>query len=229
MRCGKRNQLDASVRVEQYSGGAWTNVASSSTIDYFAVSKVTATNPTASGGDAVAIGGQAAATADSTVAIGFLCEANIFSSFALGRLARATRDSELAMSMASFVGGGDAKTSHFWLTASTTDATQTEMLTQNLTRITLPNNSSAMFKINLVARRTDADGENDAWEFTGLIHRDANAASTTLDALQQNQIGATAWSVAVDADTSNGSLRLRVTGSNSVRWLADVSLTQLTE
>ena len=72
----------------------------------------------------------------------------------------------------------------------------------------------------VTARRTDADGENDAWEFTGLIHRDANAASTTLDALQANQIGSTSWSVAVTADTTNGGIGVNVTGQNSktIRW-----------
>ena len=96
-------------------------------------------------------------------------------------------------------------------------------------RITLQNNSALAFSARVVARRIDADGENDAWEFNGLIHRDANAASTTLDAVQVNQIGATAWSVAVDADTTNGSLRFRVAGENAktIYWIAAVETTEI--
>lgn len=120
------------------------------------------------------------------------------------------------------------------LAAQTTDATQTEMLFvfDGLTsRVALQNNSTISFSARIVARRTDADGENDAWELKGLIHRDANAASTTLDALQENHIGSTAWSVGVDADTTNGSLRVRVTGENAktLRWIAAIETTEVSE
>ena len=115
----------------------------------------------------------------------------------------------------------------------TTNATQTELKTDQSTNsvCTLRNNSTYAFKILVSARRTDADGENDAWEFTGLIHRDANAASTTLDALQENHIGSTEWSVSVDADTTNGSLRIQATGaaSKTIRWCATIQTTEVTE
>lgn len=123
-------------------------------------------------------------------------------------------------------GNNSVQDGTYQASGATTNATQTEIYPDSSvpSRITLRNNSTRTFKILVVARRTDATGENDGWEFTGLIHRDANAASTTLDALQVNQLGATAWSVAVDADTTNGSLRIRVTGeaAKNIAWGARI-------
>ena len=131
-------------------------------------------------------------------------------------------------------GGGDAQGSSLVARKITTNGTQSELFLDGATatkRIALRNNATWAFKVLIVARRTDVDGENDGWEFTGLIHRDANAASTVLDALQANQIGATAWAVDVDADTTNGSLRIRVTGeaAKTIRWVATITTSEVTE
>ena len=101
---------------------------------------------------------------------------------------------------------------------------------QNNQRLTLPNNSTFAFKAMLTARRTDAS-ENDGWEIIGLIHRDANAASTTLDAVQINQIGSTSWGVAVTANTTSGDLRFTVTGEagKNIRWGVNVTASELTQ
>jgi hypothetical protein len=123
------------------------------------------------------------------------------------------------------------------LGAKTTNGTQTELLfkiadgSTYTGRATIPNNSTASFKLMVTARRSDADGENDAWEFTGLIHRDANAASTTLDALQSNQIGSTGWGVAVTADTTNGGIAVNVTGqsSKSIHWTCICQISIISE
>ena len=121
---------------------------------------------------------------------------------------------------------GFAQISDLIASIQTSNGTQTELFADDTNaskRLVLANNSTWAFKILVCARRTDAS-ENDGWEFTGLIHRDANAASTSLDEIQQNQIGSTSWSVSVDADTTNGSLRIRVTGqaAKTVKWGATV-------
>ena len=44
----------------------------------------------------------------------------------------------------------------------------------------LANDSTWKFKVDLVARRTDADDESAAYRFEGCIDRNANAASTRI-------------------------------------------------
>ena len=72
--------------------------------------------------------------------------------------------------------------------------------------------------------------ENHTWHIDGSIVRDTNAAGTAMvGALNtfENDSGAggqAAWAFAVDADTTNGSLRLRVTGeaAHTINWSASI-------
>lgn len=181
----------------------------------------------ASGAASVAIGVDCDATGAAAFASGESCVASADYGVASGRYALATRFGEAARALVS-----NQRVSSLMAWATTNDATQTELfLGAGSERIALQNNSTVTFCVRVVARRTDADGENDAWEFKGLIHRDANAASAAIDALQANQIGATAWAVDVDADTTNGSLRLRFTGATAktIRCVASIDLTEVFE
>ena len=114
--------------------------------------------------------------------------------------------------------------------ATTSNSTQTT-LTYTTGNGTLDANSTVAFYGIVTARRTDADGENDGFEFKGLIHRNALASSTAIDALQMNQIGATAWSVDVQADTTNGAILIKVTGATSktISWKAHLYKTAVAE
>ena len=150
-------------------------------------------------------------------------------SFAMGNYSKAVLLGQRAFQSGDAPGvvfaAGASQVSDFNLQAVTTDATQTEcLLSWSVagSRLTIPNNTTWAFEMLISARRTDATGGNDAWKVLGLIHRDANAASTTLDALSINQIGSSAWTIAVDADTTNGALRLKVTGeaAKTVHWTA---------
>jgi hypothetical protein len=74
-----------------------------------------------------------------------------------------------------------------------------------------------------------------AWSFEGAIMRGANAASTVLiDTPSVNRVaasaGATAWTIALTADTTNGGLRVTVTGvaATTIRWVAKVETTEVT-
>ena len=122
--------------------------------------------------------------------------------------------------------------SDYILNGLTNDQFSLELLldAQSNQRLTLPNNSTFAFKAMLTARRTDAS-ENDGWEIIGLIHRDANAASTTLDAVQINQIGSTSWGVAVTANTISGDLRFTVTGEagKNIRWGVNVTASEVAQ
>jgi hypothetical protein len=221
-----------SAKVQKYEGGAWADVAAGA-LQLYVENPSTPTVPTAAGTNGVAIGYGAAASGNLSVCLSMLGESAAAYSFATGKNAKAKNYGEHAHASGQTTNAGDSQSCTKICRAITTDGSQSEIFLDGSVaseRAALANNSSWAFKILLVARRTDADGENDAWEFNGLIHRDANAASTSLDALQENQIGATAWAVAVDADTTNGSLRIQVTGeaAKTIRWVATITTSEVT-
>jgi hypothetical protein len=120
------------------------------------------------------------------------------------------------------------------LFAATTDATATELLAQN-SRVTLPNNSAYSFSGTIIARESAAAGSDYAsWEIKGALLRDANAASTVLGNGIKNKLyasaGASAWDIALTADTTNGGLKIEVTGaaSTNIRWVATVNTSEVT-
>jgi len=129
---------------------------------------------------------------------------------------------------------GDAAVTHYILRATTTNATPTELLINGADRMILANDSTWKFDISVVARRTDADNENAAYTFRGCIYRNANAVSTTIAGLVNKNVDAEQdldWDANVDADTTNGSLRIQATGeaAKTIRWVAFVTATQVVE
>jgi hypothetical protein len=121
----------------------------------------------------------------------------------------------------------------------TTDATPTVLVcnqgsptTNN--QIILPNNSAYYFKGSVIANVTGA-ANGASWSFEGAIMRGANAASTVLMGTPAiNRVaataGATAWLIALTADTTNGGLAVTVTGaaSTTIRWVASVNTVEVT-
>jgi hypothetical protein len=125
------------------------------------------------------------------------------------------------------------------LAVQTTDATATALRSNTsaagtTNQVILPNNSAYFFKGSVIANVTGA-ANGAAWSFEGAIMRGANAASTVLiDTPSVNRVacsaGATAWVVAVTADTTNGGIAVTVTGvaSTTIRWVAKVETTEVT-
>jgi len=120
----------------------------------------------------------------------------------------------------------------------TTDATAT-VLTSNTSAATttnqviLPNNSAYFFKGSVIATVTGG-GDTAAWEFKGAIKRGATAGSTAIvgtvvkDVIAYNT-GASTWNVTFTADTTNGGLKIEVTGAAAtIRWVAKVETTEVT-
>ena len=244
--------------VQKYEAGAWGSI--SSALKCYAENEPASyVAPVASGDGSVAIGGNSAiasgaqsfcfgdnAIGDFSVALhgnahgdasySLFGTAWADASYAFGRGSAPRNAGQFAFGSGAFTGTGDLQQHSFMILSSqTTNATQTEALcnvlhTGGTSRLSLINESSLAFSIQVIARRTDTS-ENDAWEFKGFIHRDANAASTALDALQANHIGATGWAVDVDADTTNGSLRVRVTGAaaSDILWAATIHTTEVSE
>jgi len=121
----------------------------------------------------------------------------------------------------------------------TTDATATVLCSDTspagtTNQVILPNNSAYYFSGSVVAGVTGA-GNTSSWEFKGTIKRGANAASTALVGtpvlnLIGQDSGASAWVVALTADTTNGGLAVTVTGqaSTTIRWVAKIETTEMT-
>jgi len=125
------------------------------------------------------------------------------------------------------------------LAIQTTDATPTALCsnssaagTQN--QVILPNNSAYTFTGTLIANVTGGAASS-SWEFRGAIERGANAASTVLIGTPRiDNIGydsaASFWTFALTADTTNGGLRVTVTGQagTTIRWVAKIETTEVT-
>jgi hypothetical protein len=125
------------------------------------------------------------------------------------------------------------------LARQTTDATAT-VLTSNTSaagttnQVILPNNSAYSFSGEVIAGVTGA-GDTAAWNFKGAIKRGGTAASTAvvgtvvLDRIAYDT-GATAWTVAVTADTTNGGIKVEVAGAaaTTIRWVCKINTTEMT-
>lgn len=143
----------------------------------------------------------------------------------------------IAHAMSYIAAPGDAQTLDMVLFRQTTNNTQTTLTsgggaasTDN--QLVLPNGSACVF-VGEVVGRQPSTGDTIAWKFEGVIRRGANAAATAMVAAATvTQIaadaGASTWALAVDADTTNGCLRIRVTGENSktINWTGRVRSTQ---
>ena len=124
------------------------------------------------------------------------------------------------------------------LRIQTTNATPTALTSDGSTagttnQVILPNDSTYAFTILVVARRTDADNESAGYKFEGVIDRNANAASTAIVGAVTKTVLAedtAAWDVNVTADTTNGGLKVEVTGeaAKTIRWVATCWTSEVT-
>jgi len=135
--------------------------------------------------------------------------------------------------------GGVTQSALLLLGRQTTNATST-VLTSNTNaasttnQVILPNNSAYSFSGEVIAGVTGA-GDTARWTINGAIKRGANAASTAMVGtptvtMTHNDAGAAAWTVAVTADTTNGGIKVEVTGAaaTTIRWVAKINTTEMT-
>lgn len=135
-----------------------------------------------------------------------------------------------------FATAGDAQHGFYVARNITSNATATELFLDGVAatqRYVLQDNMTVFFKINVVGRRTDAVGGNAGYTFTGIIKRDAGAATTaTIGSVSKTVVAETnsAWDSNVTADVTNGSLKITVAGeaAKTVRWVASIEATEVT-
>ncbi len=155
---------------------------------------------------------------------------------AIGSGASASIFGSKAFANGDFATPGDAQEGLYVLRNVTTTATATDLYLDGTgvsQRLVVGNNSVWTFDILVSARRTDAVGGGAGYRFVGVVRKDATAASTTLiGAVSKTVIGETdaPWDANCTANTTNGDLRVTVTGqaSKTIRWVATVRTSEVT-
>lgn len=142
-------------------------------------------------------------------------------------------DGERVICTGYLVDWGDAQTRETVIRATTTNNTATEMTGYGGQRLTLANDTTFAFEVLIAARRGDANDESAGYLITGVIDRNAAANTTALVGTPTVTVlgeDTAAWDVSATADTTNGSLRISVTGetSKTIGWVGSVKLTQVT-
>jgi hypothetical protein len=134
---------------------------------------------------------------------------------------------------------GDAQAALLVLRVGTTDATAT-VLTSNASaasnnnQVILPNNSAYYFRGEVIAGVTGA-GNTKGWFIEGVIKRGSGVGTTalvgtpTVTSLYADA-GASTWTIAVTADTTNGGLTVTFTGqaATTIRTVAQIRTTEMT-
>ena len=201
--------------------GGYNNTASG-----FAASVLGGTGNLSNGNYTMAIGNGVYASGQGGVAMGLQSYSkSIFGS--------------VVISAGQFATQGDAQQGHYTLSATSTTATPVVLLAgggtsvQSYLQVTPINNQAYAYKGLVVARNTST-GDMASWEIRGAIKRGANAASTTLvgtpgiDVLAYDSAAST-WSIAITADTTNGSLQLTATGAaaTTIHWVARIDTVEV--
>jgi len=199
-------------------------------------------NSLASGGNSIAMG-LARASGNQSVAIGggFVTSsatASANESFALGDNAKATELGKYAYSSnGGFSASDRSQYGLLVLRSDTTDATPEALTSSNsaastTNQIILPNNSAYAFHGTIVARQDAASGTAcAAWKIEGLIRREGSAGTTVLVNSATTVLDNTpAWGMALSADTTNGGLKIEVTGAaaTNIRWVATIHTSEVT-
>jgi hypothetical protein len=125
------------------------------------------------------------------------------------------------------------------LKGATTDATALQLASGYAgsspdisNQIVLPNNSAFAFHGTIVARQQASGGTaSAAWKIEGLIRREGTAGTTVLVNSATTVLDNTpSWGLALSADTTNGCLKVQVTGaaSTNIRWVATIHTSEVT-
>jgi hypothetical protein len=121
----------------------------------------------------------------------------------------------------------------------TTDATPTVLASDpnaasSTNQVILPNNAAYSFRATIIAGVTGG-GNTASWILQGAIKRGSGVGTTAIvsnvtSILLAQDSGASTWTVAATADTTNGGLAITVTGqaATTIRWVCKVETTEMT-
>jgi hypothetical protein len=159
-------------------------------------------------------------------------------SIAMGHGAQAREYGKSANSSYIFSGtSSKSQSGQITLVSGTTNATPAALTSNNGTassnnQVILPNNSAYAFHGTIVARQQASGGTAcAAWKVEGLIRREGSAGTTVLVNSATTILDNTpAWGMALSADTTNGGLKIEVTGAaaTNIRWVATLNTSEVT-
>jgi hypothetical protein len=154
----------------------------------------------------------------------------------LGQGAKATRWGEIAHTGKTFGGSGKNGESQASLIVGGTDTANDTPREIELNYgvdqyVPMENDTTNYFEVIVVGRNKDIDTESAAYKFEGVITRGTTAATTTIFGLVKTIVyeDVVAWDANVDADTTNGRLRTKVTGvaATNIRWTMRIKFVQV--
>ncbi len=126
---------------------------------------------------------------------------------------------------------GEAQYTNIIARKETEDNTPSKLLVGEEGYVYLAANKMNTFRVLVVAASED-NTEGAAYEFKGLIKKDATTASTAIIGSVTKTVIAesvSAWDAAVTADTSNGALAITVSGESDkvIRWVAFIEMIEV--
>ena len=193
---------------------------------------------TASGANSLCIGRTNTASAFYSCCIGGENNtASAFGAYALGNQAVANIKYKYVFSAGQFANNGDAQRGVFILRSDTTNNTPEALTADNSAastdnQIILANNSAFAFHGTIVARQKASDGVSSAaWKIEGIARREGSANTTVLVSSVITVLdNAPSWGLTVSADTTNGGVKIEVTGATStnIRWVGNINTSEVT-
>lgn len=129
---------------------------------------------------------------------------------------------------------GDSQSTLAVAKIQTTDATATELLFgdgSNTHRAIIANDTTAVFEALIVGRQTDADGNSAAYKIQGSLDNNATTVALVgtpvITDIGEDTAG---WAVSAEADDTNKSLKLLVTGAigDAVNWTGQLNIIEVT-
>lgn len=178
----------------------------------------------------------AIATGTNAVAIGNGAEAGAENSLAIGKQSLTRHYGSIVESNGRFSNNGDSQAGRYFLRNRTIDAVFTELFLDGVggsLRLDLPDDSTWTYRIMITGHRTDANDGHAGYMATGVIYRGSGAATVALQGVPTKTVISESnapWDINIQADTSNGSLKITVKGQAGkvIRWLAVVDTVEIT-
>lgn len=180
--------------------------------------------PVAAGTNSVAIGSGAETSVGAT------------NSLALGLQSLARTQFSIVQAGGRFASNGDAQAGRYTLRTVTINNSPAEMFidgTAGSVRLTLPDDATWTFRVTVTGHRTDLGNGHAGYTAAGVIYRGAGPATTFIQGSVNKVVLAEStpsWDINISADSTNGSLRILVTGENAktIRWVALVETVEIT-
>jgi len=157
-------------------------------------------------------------------------------SIAIGSQALIRYPGTVAVAHGRFSNTGDAQANKYIVRNITANDSFLELFLDGATgtqRLVLQDDSTWSFSIQITGHRTNGSDGHAGYIASGVIYRGAGAASTSLQGKPTIQVlseSDKAWDINIQADTTNGSLKITVKGENGkiIRWVAAVDTVEIT-